>query len=96
MHLCLFPVSRTRPAGRPRQTCPPVVSKQISIPASAGEKGQIQQSTIRHSTIKINQMKKILLPDNVFKVVLNDAKKKGLTADEIVSILIQREYKLNK
>jgi len=40
-------------------------------------------------------MKKVLLPDNVFKVVLNDAQKKGLTADEIVSILIQREYKLN-
>lgn len=40
-------------------------------------------------------MKKVLLPDNVFKVVLNDARKKGLTADELVSILIQREYKLN-
>ena len=95
MHLRLFSISRTRPAGRPGRTCPPVVSKQIFIPASVGEEGEIQQAPIYQSPIKINQMKKVLLPDNVFKVVLNDAQKKGLTADELVSILIQREYKLN-
>lgn len=39
-------------------------------------------------------MKKILLSDKLFRVVDFNAKKGGLTPDEIVEILIKREYKI--
>lgn len=39
-------------------------------------------------------MKKILLADKIHRVVDFHAKKAGLTADELVEILVKREYKI--
>ena len=39
-------------------------------------------------------MKKILLTDKLFRVVDFHAKKAGLTADELVEVLIKREYRI--
>lgn len=39
-------------------------------------------------------MKKILLNEKIYKVVDFHAKKAGLTADELVEVLVKREYRI--
>ena len=39
-------------------------------------------------------MKKILLTEKIYKIVEFNAKKGGLTADELIEVLIRREYKI--
>ena len=39
-------------------------------------------------------MKKILLTDKLYRVIDFHAKKAGLTADELVEVLIKREYRI--
>ena len=39
-------------------------------------------------------MKKVILADAIYRAVSNDAKKRNLTPDEVVEVLLKREYKL--
>ena len=39
-------------------------------------------------------MKKVLISDKLYRVVDVNAKKSGLTPDEMVEVLIKREYKI--
>ena len=39
-------------------------------------------------------MKSILIADEVYKVTSNDAKKRKLTVDELVQVVLKREYKI--
>ena len=38
--------------------------------------------------------KKVLITENVFRVLDKEARKKGLTTDELTEILIRREFKI--
>lgn len=40
------------------------------------------------------RMKSVLIPDSIYKYVSNDARKRQLTTDELVQIILKREYKI--
>jgi hypothetical protein len=39
-------------------------------------------------------MKQLAISDNSYKALLNDARKRKLTPDELVEIILKREYKI--
>lgn len=39
-------------------------------------------------------MKKVLIRDSTYRVLSADAKKRALTPDELIEIILKREYKL--
>jgi hypothetical protein len=39
-------------------------------------------------------MKQLSITDNSYKALLNDARKRKLTPDELIEIILKREYKL--
>jgi len=39
-------------------------------------------------------MKKSLIPDTIYKVVAADAKKRALTPDEVIEIILKRHYNI--
>jgi len=39
-------------------------------------------------------MKSVLIPDAIYKYLMNDARKRKLTPDELVQVILKREYKL--
>jgi len=40
------------------------------------------------------RMKSVLIPDSIYKYLTNDARKRKLTPDELVQVILKREYKL--
>jgi hypothetical protein len=39
-------------------------------------------------------MKSILIADEVYKIISNDAKRRKLTVEELVQVVLKREYKI--
>jgi len=39
-------------------------------------------------------MKSIIIADHIYKALANDSRKRRLTVDELIEIILKREYKL--
>lgn len=47
-----------------------------------------------HLNRSLFNMKKVLITDGTYRALSTDAKKRALTPDELIEIILKREYKL--